>query len=214
MENTFIRELDINIGSRSTVLKLHQKIEGDVSCVVWDAAIILAKYLEKWNENNVGYFRNKAIIELGAGVGCVGITAAALGGDVTLSDLPEALPLLNLNVKENKTCWEGNQGLIRIIPLDWGTEVELKSPDIILLADCVYYEESVLPLIRTLKALARSDTEILVCQEIRDTQKQVECWELFIKNLKKYFTITIVPMEDHHEEFSSLDIVILKLTKL
>lgn len=214
MENTFIRELDLNIGSKTIVLKLHQKIEGDVNCVVWDAAIILAKYLEKLNNNNVGYFKNKKIIELGAGVGCVGITAAALGGDVTLSDLPEALPLLNLNVDENKTCWEGNHGLVRIIPLDWGTEAELNSPDIILLADCVYYEKSVLPLIKTLKTLARSDTDILVCQEIRDTQKQVECWELFIKNIEKYFTISIVPIEDHHEEFSSSDIVILKLTKL
>ncbi|CAG9837341.1 unnamed protein product [Diabrotica balteata] len=213
-ENTFIRELDLDL-QKETVLKLHQKIEGDVSCVVWDAAIILAKYLEKLYQSNHDFFKKLKIIELGAGVGCVGLTAACLGGTVTLTDLPEAVPLLKLNVETNKSCWEQVHGYADVSTLVWGEEVELKwFPDLILLADCIYYKESIDPLFKTLKELVGSHTEILLCQEIRDTAKQRECWELFIKTAKEAFSIHIIPIEEQHSEFSCPDIVILKLKKL
>lgn len=73
----FIRKLDLE--SIRNTLTFFQKIEGDVSCVVWDAAIVLAKYLEGIFVSNSEVFKNKVIIELGAGVGCVGITVACFG---------------------------------------------------------------------------------------------------------------------------------------
>ncbi|XP_028131301.1 protein N-lysine methyltransferase METTL21D isoform X2 [Diabrotica virgifera virgifera] len=136
-------------------------------------------------------------------------------GTVTLTDLPEALPLLKLNVETNKTCWEHTHGYADVSTLDWGKEVELKwSPDLILLADCIYYKESIPLLFKTLKKVVGSHTEILMCQEIRDTEKQKECWDLFIKTAKESFSIHSIPIEEQHSEFSSPDIVILKLKKL
>lgn len=73
----FVRDFDIDV--LDTTLQLSQKIQGDVGCVVWDAAIVLAKYLEKLFEKNVETFKNLNVIELGSGVGCVGLTAACLG---------------------------------------------------------------------------------------------------------------------------------------
>ena len=40
----FTREIDFESVGES--LQLKQEVEGDVGCVVWDAAIVLAKYLE------------------------------------------------------------------------------------------------------------------------------------------------------------------------
>lgn len=77
MEEYFIRSFELE--SRQATLNFHQKIEGDVSCVVWDASIVLAKYLERKFLETSDYFKNKNVLELGAGVGCVGITAACLG---------------------------------------------------------------------------------------------------------------------------------------
>jgi hypothetical protein len=43
-EGVFIRKFEIS--SCSKFLTLCQKEVGDVSCVIWDAALVLAKYLE------------------------------------------------------------------------------------------------------------------------------------------------------------------------
>jgi len=44
MEGVFKRKSEINSFGKS--LTLCQKEVGDVSCVIWDAALVLAKYLE------------------------------------------------------------------------------------------------------------------------------------------------------------------------
>lgn len=47
--------------------------------MVWDGAIVLAKFLEKYERNNPGHFQNKFVLELGAGTGLVGLATWALG---------------------------------------------------------------------------------------------------------------------------------------
>lgn len=73
----FIRRFELEVVD--VTLELHQKFTGSVGCVVWDAAILLAKYLEKLYEKNHIKFKNLNVIELGSGIGCVGMTAACLG---------------------------------------------------------------------------------------------------------------------------------------
>ena len=72
MTNTFVRELE---GLNSN-LEIHQAVVGDVGCVVWDSAIVLAKYLEKTRKGDI---KDKIILELGAGTGIVGLSCAVLG---------------------------------------------------------------------------------------------------------------------------------------
>lgn len=55
-----------------------QKAMGDVSCVIWDAALALAKYLEVEVKRG-NSFEARNVLELGAGVGCVGLTTACFG---------------------------------------------------------------------------------------------------------------------------------------
>lgn len=78
LEDYFVREIEKNNGS---VLRMYQCSKGDVGCVVWDAAIVLSKYLETQQFNNVDVstWSAKNIIELGAGTGLVGLVAATLG---------------------------------------------------------------------------------------------------------------------------------------
>lgn len=74
--NTFIRELYLE--SCDSSLTFVQNKVGDVSCVVWDAAIVLAKYLDFSSKKNT-FLQYKKVLELGAGLGCAGLTAACLG---------------------------------------------------------------------------------------------------------------------------------------
>ena len=75
MTNYFIRELDL----ADNTLDIYQELEGDVGCVVWDAAITLAKYIDTEKTQRKHNFRGKAVIELGAGTGIVGLVAAVKG---------------------------------------------------------------------------------------------------------------------------------------
>lgn len=75
-EEVFIRHLELE--TLDLTLKFRQKYSGDVSCVVWDAAIVLSKYLDFSNKNHY-WLTGKNVLELGSGLGCVGITAACFG---------------------------------------------------------------------------------------------------------------------------------------
>lgn len=73
----FSREIDIEVCLKT--LKIYQKLEGDVNCVVWDASLVLAKYLETMCQNKSDFLSGMKVIELGSGLGVVGLTAATLG---------------------------------------------------------------------------------------------------------------------------------------
>ena len=77
MEGVFIRRFEIN--SCGKLLTLCQKEVRDVSCVVWDAALVLAKYLEARCNDMQDWLSGRSVVELGAGMGCLGITAACSG---------------------------------------------------------------------------------------------------------------------------------------
>lgn len=59
------------------------------------------------------------ILEAGAGTGVVGITAAALGAHVTLTDLPVIQPLLRSNIAANQQLIDSAGGSATAAELDW-----------------------------------------------------------------------------------------------
>ena len=75
MTNYFTRELEL----KDRTLEIYQEFEGDVGCVVWDAAISLAKYIDMEETQGKHNFQGKDVIELGAGTGIVGLVAAVKG---------------------------------------------------------------------------------------------------------------------------------------
>ena len=71
----FLREIELRVGESVESVRLDQKYEGDTGVVVWDAAIVLSKYLELISHHLAG----AVCVELGAGTGAVGLSAATLG---------------------------------------------------------------------------------------------------------------------------------------
>ena len=76
LDKLFAREVE---RKDESVLKIYQSEVGDVGCVVWDAALVLSKYLETADFNNGQQLNGKSVIELGAGTGAVGLMAATYG---------------------------------------------------------------------------------------------------------------------------------------
>ena len=74
-DRTFEREIECQDG----ILRIKQAEVGDESCVVWDAALVLAKYLQLRHYCSKERLENKRVIELGAGTGVVGLIASSCG---------------------------------------------------------------------------------------------------------------------------------------
>ncbi|OXB72811.1 UNVERIFIED_CONTAM: hypothetical protein H355_011335 [Colinus virginianus] len=214
----FVRELERRAGP---ALRLEQRA-GGVGCVVWDAALVLAKFLER----GAWPLSRRAVLELGAGTGAVGIMAATLGADVTLTDLRELQELLAVNIENNRHLVTGS---VRAEP----------PPDYILMADCIYYEEcakndlperssrvsgsdktsitssvsgqSLEPLLKTLRELTGPDTCVLCCYEQRTMGKNPEIERRYFELLQVDFELERVPLDQHDEEYRSEDIHIVTI---
>uniref|UniRef100_A0A3Q4GEP0 Valosin containing protein lysine (K) methyltransferase n=1 Tax=Neolamprologus brichardi TaxID=32507 RepID=A0A3Q4GEP0_NEOBR len=210
----FVREIDRNDGC---ALKVKQCFLGDVGCVVWDAAIVLAKYLETKQfydpSSGVNVWSGRTVLELGAGTGVVGLMVATLGAQVIVTDLEDLQTLLKMNIHENQALI--NSGSITAKVLKWGEDVSefLPHPDYVLMADCIYYEQSIVPLVESLKLLCGPKTCIVCCYEQRTEGVNPEVERQFFELLQQNFCCEEIPSEKQDPEFSSPDIHILHIRR-
>ncbi|XP_071402665.1 protein N-lysine methyltransferase METTL21D [Centroberyx affinis] len=210
----FVREIEKNDGC---ILKMKQCYKGDVGCVVWDAAIVLAKYLETKQfcdpASGVNAWANRDVLELGAGTGVVGLMAATLGAQVTVTDLEDLQTLLKVNIQENQALI--SSGSITAKVLKWGEDVSdfLPPPHYVLMADCIYYKQSIVPLVESLKLLAGPETCIICCYEQRTEGVNPKVERQFFELLQQSFNCEEVPLDKQDPEFSSPDIHILHIRR-
>uniref|UniRef100_UPI0037E92AFA protein N-lysine methyltransferase METTL21D n=1 Tax=Semicossyphus pulcher TaxID=241346 RepID=UPI0037E92AFA len=210
----FVREIEKNDGC---TLRVKQCYLGDVGCVVWDAAIVLSKYLETkqfYNPSSgVNVWAGRTMLELGAGTGAVGLMAATLGAQVTVTDLEDLQTLLKVNIQQNQALI--NSGSITAKVLKWGEDVSefLPPPHYILMADCIYYEQSLVPLMESLKLLSGPETCIICCYEQRTEGVNPKVERQFFELLQKNFTCEEIPATKQDPEFSCPDIHILHIRR-
>ncbi|XP_053546501.1 EEF1A lysine methyltransferase 3-like [Bombina bombina] len=154
-----------------------------VAAPVWDAALELCGYFEEQKLN----FKGKKVLELGAGTGIVGILASLLGGQVTLTDLPHALPQINKNVSANIPL----RNAPNVCALSWGVDQEQfpQDYDFILGADIVYLKATYPLLIQTLQFLCGPHTTVLLSSKMRQEHGTVA---FFQDMLTKYFISELV----------------------
>lgn len=83
--------------------------EEGFASTVWDSAIVVAKWAERWQER----LRGRRCLDLSAGCGLVGVALARLGArGVVATDLEANLPLLRANCEANGASgWRGHLAL-------------------------------------------------------------------------------------------------------
>ena len=133
----------------------------------------------------------KHLVELGAGTGTVGLMAAYYGLSVINTDLQDLVPLLQHNIDMNKDLLKGN---IQAKALKWGDSCsDLQAPvDYLILANCVYYDSSLEPLLQSMLDLSDAQTEVYGCYEVRTPEigKLIDRWHTLVQ---EYFHITMLP---------------------
>ncbi len=129
---------------------------------LWPAAHAMAEYILKNPEN----FKNKKILELGCGIGLVGIAAAKTGADVIFSDYEsEALKFAKNNYflnfkKQAKT-----------LLLDWRKPSENKIFNTIIAADILYEDRFLAPVYKTLQKMLVTGGKVYIAEPDRSVAK-------------------------------------------
>ncbi|KAE8580171.1 hypothetical protein XENTR_v10024339 [Xenopus tropicalis] len=153
-----------------------------VAAVVWDAALVLCMYLESEGI----HLQNSSVIELGAGTGLVGIVAALLGAQVTITDRDLAMEFLRMNVRDNIP--KDSLHRVSVRALNWGKSLEeFSTYDFILGADIIYLEETFPDLLQTFLHLSSQQSVILLSSRLR-YQRDHD----FLEMMKLHFTIADV----------------------
>jgi predicted nicotinamide N-methyase len=138
-------------------LSISLAVDASPGCggLAWPAGQILASYLV---QKGTDYINNRNILELGCGTGLVGLVAGKLGGDVCITDQAPLLPIMQRNISLNAL-----DSKVVMAELNWGMPIPttIQRPDLILAADCVYFEPAFSLLVQTLSKLSDSTTEIL-----------------------------------------------------
>ncbi|XP_057872306.2 uncharacterized protein LOC131078581 isoform X2 [Cryptomeria japonica] len=198
---------ELEIANRTLLIEEHENITDPLTgkeaagCWTWDCSMVLAYYLTTPNWPPSSFYA-KTVIELGAGTGVPGLTAALLGANVILTDLPPLLPGLQKNVDKNDL-----RDKVIVKELIWGedcsfSDLGLSQPvDYVLMSDLLYDVNSMPALCKTLKHISDGHTQILLAYELR--YGTTECF----KALKERgFRWAKVAQEDLDPEWQSEDI--------
>uniref|UniRef100_K3X793 FAM86 N-terminal domain-containing protein n=1 Tax=Globisporangium ultimum (strain ATCC 200006 / CBS 805.95 / DAOM BR144) TaxID=431595 RepID=K3X793_GLOUD len=192
----------------------------------WDGSIVLAKYLEHTRAADI---KGARILEVGAGTGLVGLSAALLGAKhVILTDLEYTMENLQRNAAEtmanahrtddgdDDTTDAGTAavGEVTTQVLDWfDPPTTMGSLDFVLASDVVWVEELIPPLVQTFDVLLRSSqapTTVLMSYQKRSIVSD----QLLFSELEKHHLVKRkIPSSALHPEFTSERIDVWEITR-
>lgn len=138
---------------------VHERGRG-IAWRIWPAAHILVKWLE--DNKRLWLKPSTHVVEIGAGVGLVGVCCAALGAErVTLSDLDEALPALERTKQANLPDCMSRLNVERLSfgNVDDAKRVVASSSEkrlVVVGSDLVYFESLFVPLAECMSDLCNN----------------------------------------------------------
>jgi len=181
-------------GLLQTPILLHEDLKEGCGGQLWPAGMSLAKYMLKYHQD----LRGKSVLEIGAGGGLVGLAVASgcLISDGEKLLVTDQIPMLSL--MEKNIALNALESKVRALVYDWGTDMpaEVASqlstkgsqgrafPDVVLAADCVYFEPAFPLLLQTLADLIGPSTVCHFC-----FKKRRKADMRFIRDLMKKFNV-------------------------
>lgn len=178
--------------------------DSDAQVTIWDAAVVLHRIMLR---DGLECFADKVVVEIGAGSGLVGMTAALLGAKVLITDLAEVLPTLTANITANSAALARSIGAgpasCAAAELAWGTALPADvvqhcsgglggKADFVVATDVVYAVQFLPQLASTLADLCGPDSRVVLVNERR--WSDVDGW--FEDELTKFFHFSEMPLPD------------------
>ena len=143
------------------------------SMVIWDCSLILARFLEKYFKELEKSERRFTCLEVGAGLGLVGISCSKFPTfqQIIITDIPAAIPHLRASIELNN-CGKSTSA----VALDWLSYEESdvydylgkgNQPDFIVAADVIWVLDLIEPLINCLSYYSGPHTKVIIAHQTR-----------------------------------------------
>ncbi len=142
---------------------------------LWEAAMILSYALASLPDP-----KGKTLLELGAGLGAPGITAAACGFDVTLSDYEDII----MDFQKVSVAASGLNN-VKCIHVDWLNPPEMEPFDVLTAAEVLFREEFFDPLLNVFGKYLKPGGTIYLAHDARR-----KCLPLFMERAKDEYDIS------------------------
>ncbi|KAG6907135.1 hypothetical protein DXG01_010354 [Tephrocybe rancida] len=186
------------VTDKTVQVELHQdktalrSRKGDTGSVVWKASTDFAQViLQQLHAQapdalfDVQMLKSMHVLELGAGTGLLAVALAPHVGHYTVTDIEALQPLLCKNIAANFPGWTGLRTSLApghnvfVQELDWVALsntapaqrrrlVDIESPDLVLVVDCIYHPSLLPSLVETINYIAvPGRTSVLVVVELR-----------------------------------------------
>lgn len=172
-----------------------------VGGLTWDAAEVLAKYLEK----NPNIVKDKTILELGCGTALAGITAAyiyylfkllnrALGGKCTITDgMEKVIEIAQQNVIAN--CQDINP-IPKVELLEWGVhDNNNEKYDVIIGSDLLYMASDFNALAETVSKHWKENTQFYLINFKRYPEREIVFYDIMKSKGYSYNTLDLSEVE-------------------
>ena len=132
---------------------------------------------------------------------------------MTLTDLPELMPLLRHNIVLNSSGIRDSGGLATEAELRWGSPVpaELVGPELVILSDCVFEEPAIPLLMHTLEQMCNSHTTVLCAIEQREHPANRAAELAFNNAAAQQFVIERLGHEEQDPDYVCDEIVVLRM---
>lgn len=142
---------------------------------LWEAAIVLSEFIAGLPRD-----QETTLLELGAGLGAPGLTAAAAGFQVTLTDYEEIiLDFERINAAASKLR------NVQFAMLDWLDPPDMPQYDVIVGAEILFREEFFEPLLNVLRKALKPEGVVYLAHDIKRRSM-----EPFLKMAEKEYSIS------------------------
>lgn len=201
--------MTVHIGSHNVVL-VQDPHSNYLGGYIWLSSIVFCLYLERisFKRDRHGWIsldRKKRWVELGSGVGLIGIILYKLGiEDVVITDIEELVETMERNVEANglnvrsingRRKNDKDKDYIVVDPLLWDNKQEMDSIkaggeiDYIVACDCIYSETSAMDLVNTMDYLSSDNTTVICLSEVRNEGAQ----DKFMSEAQLRFQVELIP---------------------
>ena len=141
---------------------------------LWEAAIVLSEYI-----SGMPAQPGTSLLEIGAGLGAPGLTAAKVGYEVTLSDYEDMI----LDFERINAAASHLQN-VECLMLDWLNPPDMKKFDVIIGAEILFREEFFEPLLNVLRKTLKPDGVVYLAHDVKRRSL-----EPFLKMAEKEYRI-------------------------